>query len=85
MVRTTFASSSSKHFTQGTRVDCLYDDDYFRGTVDTVTIDHGRHLCKVCFDDGDVREYVPQEDMELPLEPRMRVECLFKVYFVYSM
>lgn len=83
MDKTTFASKSPKNFTQGTRVDCLYDGDYFRGTVDTVTIDHGRHLCKVCFDDGDVRDYVPQEDMELPLEPRMRVECLFEVNLFY--
>lgn len=73
---------------EGTRVDCLFDDDYFRGTVDaTYTEDHSpeeRRLFRVCFDDGDVRNDVPLEDMELPLEPGARVECLFEVRRVCS-
>lgn len=72
---------------EGTRVDCLFDDDYFRGTVDAAyyaednkLVHQGsRRLFRVCFDDGDVRDDAPPEDMELPLEPGARVECLFEV------
>lgn len=64
---------SRDHLDVGTRVDCLFGDEYFRGKVD----DDGGG--RVVFDDGDVREDVPPEDVELPLEPGCRVECLFEV------
>lgn len=70
------------HVVEGTRVDCLFDDDYFRGTVDAAYKEDDnleRQLFRVCFDDGDVRDDVPSEDMELPLKPGTRVECLFEV------
>ena len=71
---------SRSSFVQGTRVDCLFDDDYFRGTVDATDVDgEKRDLFRVCFDDGDVRDDVPEEDMKLPLEPGIRVQCLFGV------
>lgn len=69
------------HFVAGTRVDCLFDGDYFRGTVDSVP-DHDdgdRGIFRVCFDDGDIRDDVPRKDMKIPLEPGSRVECLFEV------
>lgn len=76
------------HVVEGTRVDCLFDDDYFRGTVDAVYAEDNSpeetRLFRVCFDDGDVRDDVSQEDMELPLEPGARVECLFEVRRVCS-
>lgn len=77
---------------EGTRVDCLFDDnDYFRGTVDAAyaedntKLHQGRRLFRVCFDDGDVRDDVPPEDMELPLEPGARVECLFEVRRMHTL
>lgn len=63
----------------GTRVDCLFDDDYFRGTVDEVDDSEPARLRRIIFDDGDVREDVPTEDVELLLEPGCRVECLYEV------
>lgn len=73
---------------EGTRVDCLFDDDYFRGTVDAAYQEDNnlerRQLFRVCFDDGDVRDDVPPGDIELPLEPGARVECLFEVRRMYS-
>lgn len=66
------------HLDVGTIVDCLFGDEYYRGKLDD---DGGgaRRLFRVIFDDGDVREDVPPEDVELPLEPGCRVECLFEV------
>ncbi|CAM9104527.1 unnamed protein product, partial [Hapterophycus canaliculatus] len=61
----------------GTRVDCLFEGDYFRGTVDEINSGE-RPTFRIIFDDGDVREDVPPEDLELPLEPRCPVECLFE-------
>ena len=59
MDSTTIATSSSdKHFFAGTRVDCLFEDEYFRGTVDALTNDGKRDLFRVCFDDG-MRSEVP--------------------------
>lgn len=62
----------------GTRVDCLYGDDYFRGTVDGI---QGDNRYKVCFDDGDVREDVQAGEIVLPLQTACRVECLFEVQY----
>lgn len=74
-------AADGDRFREGTRVDCLFDDDYFRGTVDAAAIDNldEPRLFRVCFDDGDVRDDVPPEEMELSLEPGCRVECLFEV------
>lgn len=68
-------------FVEGTRVDCLFEDEYFRGTIEDASYYNGQHhqLFRVCFDDGDVRDDVPEEDMELPLEQNSRVQCLFEV------
>lgn len=60
---------------EGLRVDCLFDDEYFRGTVGSPT--DGQ--CLVRFDDGDVRDNVPPEDIAVPLCAGCRVECLFEV------
>lgn len=71
------ATPGSSRFVVGSRVDCLFDDNYFRGTVDIVK-NGGRF--RVYFDDGDVREDVPCEEIMHPLEVASRVECLFEVY-----
>lgn len=65
--------------TVGTSVDCLFEDDYFRGAVDEANGGERQMLFRVVFDDGDVREDVPPEDMTLPLEPGCLVECLYEV------
>lgn len=70
---------SNQHLDVGTRVDCLFGDEYFRGNVDDDGGGRNPRLFRVVFDDGDVREDVPPEDVELPLEPECRVECLFEV------
>ncbi|CAM9394359.1 unnamed protein product, partial [Ectocarpus sp. 12 AP-2014] len=61
---------------KGTRVDCLFGDEYFRGKVDDT--DCGGSSYRVIFDDGDIREDAPPEDLELPLEQGCRVECMFE-------
>ncbi|CAM9208095.1 unnamed protein product, partial [Scytosiphon promiscuus] len=60
----------------GSRVDCLFGDGYFRGTVDAIS--GGEPRFRVVFDDGDVRKDVPPEDIKLLLEPGCRVECLYE-------
>lgn len=60
---------------EGTRVDCLFGDEYFRGTVEAP----GDGLCRVNFDDGDVRDNVPPEDIVVPLCVGCRVESMFEV------
>lgn len=62
---------------RGTRVDCLFGDEYFRGKVEETDGDGSRY--RVIFDDGDIREDAPQEDLELPLDQGCRVECMFEV------
>lgn len=64
------------HLDVGAVVDCLFGDEYYRGKLDDDG--GGRRLFRVVFDDGDVREDVPPEDVELPLELGCRVECLFE-------
>ncbi|CAB1096681.1 unnamed protein product [Ectocarpus sp. CCAP 1310/34] len=61
---------------KGTRVDCLFGDEYFRGKVDDT--DGGGSSYRVIFDDGDIREDAPPEDLEIPLEQGCRVECMFE-------
>ncbi|CAN0034680.1 unnamed protein product [Ectocarpus sp. 6 AP-2014] len=61
---------------KGTRVDCLFGDEYFRGKVDDT--DGSGSSYRVIFDDGDIREDAPPEDLELPLEQGCRVECMFE-------
>ncbi|CAM9353325.1 unnamed protein product [Ectocarpus sp. 4 AP-2014] len=61
---------------KGTGVDCLFGDEYFRGKVDDT--DGGGSSYRVIFDDGDIREDAPPEDLELPLEQGCRVECMFE-------
>lgn len=94
-------AATPRLFDEGTRVDCLFDDDYFRGTVDASYNSYNSYkengtngdedddiqlqrrvavLFRVCFDDGDVRDDVPPADLELPLQPGSRVECLFEVW-----
>ncbi|CAM9108372.1 unnamed protein product, partial [Discosporangium mesarthrocarpum] len=65
---------------EGTRVDCLYDGDYYRGTVGEVVAETDKEdwACTVNFDDGDVRDHVPLEDILLPLEVDRRVDCWFE-------
>lgn len=77
-------AKASMNFAVGTRVDCLYDDEYFRGTVDGVVAEHGQERYTVCFDDGDVRDNVPARDIALPLQAGCRIECLFEVVYVYK-
>lgn len=67
------------HLDVGTIVDCLFGKEFFRGRVHDDGGGPSSRLFRVVFDDGDVREDVPPEDMELPLEPGCRVECLFEV------
>ncbi|CAM9117583.1 unnamed protein product, partial [Pylaiella littoralis] len=66
------------HLDVGTIVDCLFGKEFFRGRVHDDGGGPSSRLFRVVFDDGDVREDVPPEDMELPLEPGCRVECLFE-------
>lgn len=68
-------SLSSGNLVEGTRVDCLFDNEYFRGTVRAPK----NGLCRVFFDDGDIRDDVPPEDIAIPLYVASRVECLFEV------
>lgn len=67
---------------RGTRVDCLFGDEYFRGRVDDTG--GGGSSYRVIFDDGDIREGTPPEDVELPLEQGCRVECMFEVDVEWS-
>ncbi|CAM9188256.1 unnamed protein product, partial [Ectocarpus sp. 12 AP-2014] len=62
---------------KGTRVDCLFGDEYFRGEVDDTDCG-GSSYRVIIFDDGDIREDAPPEDLELPLEQGCRVECMFE-------
>lgn len=71
-------TESSIELLAGTRVDCLYGEDYFRGTLGDA---QGNNRYKVCFDDGDEREDVPAAEITLPLQTACRVECLFEVQY----
>lgn len=79
------ADSGEKRLEKGARIDCIFNHEYFRGTVDEVKRrNHGHQppfsmLFRVCFDDGDIRDDVPSGEIELPLKPGLRVECLFEV------